>query len=189
MACIEEWTRKLENLGLCPLPSYWEGFIHAICAGTTTPEAVDFLIRLHSWPKKLLDLTRIYDISHEQSETLRGLYHTGGESVDFTQAVAKLAIKGRTYSTASNSRKEILDNVGKLNIKLRKRRDAEFDSAVTEEKDRLRLGEPPLPQEELNSLRQQFVSSTMSKKELKNLLAKAMLKTSTSGAVLVSPKL
>lgn len=184
MTCIDEWTQKLEGLGLRPVPSHLTIFIRAICAAPPVVDGPELLLRLYAWPKALLKLTRLHDISDEQFELLRGLYLAGGDNVNFKQELGKLPRKGEIPPKLSNSLGDATDDIKKINGRAVTRREAHFDLEV---KDAFDVSELAIDPEELASLKQQFLSTGMTKEVLKDLLTKALAKKLDASGGLVGP--
>lgn len=176
MACVEEWKAKLSELGLSPLPPHLDAFIVAMCAGDPTSAMVDFLFRLYSWPKRLLELTQIYEISDEDFKRLQDLYLSTGDSRNFAQAVSSLPSKRGGASSLANSLQDSAARIESLNQKLRGRRAITFDTLEEEERQGRGADAPPISLQELDRLRQLFVASTMSTEQLRDLLSRAAAK-------------
>lgn len=167
MACLEDLKQRLAILGLTPLPHYYESFLEAICEGTTPDIIADFLHRLNSWPRILLDISRRYDISDTDYEELKKNFLKCGDDVFFQQMVENLP-----------ARKEALQGISLPPFELhaarekvgRSQRRAEFESILAEQQSRAGAA-GVRNQQEIDDLRRKFITGAMTAKDLRDALS------------------
>jgi hypothetical protein len=174
MSCIEQWTERFKALGLSPLPAHLVLIVEAMCAGTSADGIGEFLIRTYSWPKRLLELSRVHTITDEEFKNLHGLYLAEGESDNFERAVGALSNKGAVGSNVGKLPPNVPVAMSNFNDKLRElreRRAANFDEIVKDEQQGRGNGAPSISSLELEGLKEHFVTGAISDKDLRQKLA------------------